>query len=211
MDWLGSAGSGRCALFEPRNRSGSASPLITSIQAGSACPRRSERRRRRACARFAALYLAAFTAATGEESATFRFAARRVAMALRARRLFCDARSCPRRVFAERFGGAVGPHVRRAARLDDDIHCRAVPLGGLPRDDIVDAFLRMARRRGPLGLRRGRWSALTIESRNETVATERSAATSNVARQLHSRPEAGFAPQHGALSLRSCPCSKTTP
>ena len=81
----------------------------------------------------------------------------RTEMILRARRFFCDASDCPRRVFAERYGGAVGRHARRTVRLDDVIHCLAVALGGRPAATLSqrlnlkvsnDTLLRVVRRRG---------------------------------------------------------------
>ena len=38
---------------------------------------------------------------------------------LRARRFFCDASACRRRVFTERFDGVVIPYARRMSRLDE--------------------------------------------------------------------------------------------
>src|SRR5262249_40872320 len=40
-------------------------------------------------------------------------AGRRTEMVLQARRFFCDASACPRRVFAERFEGIILPRARR--------------------------------------------------------------------------------------------------
>jgi transposase len=59
-------------------------------------------------------------------------AGRSTELVLRARRFFCDASGCQRRVFSERFEGAVGRHARRSARLDDVVHCLAITLGGRP-------------------------------------------------------------------------------
>src|SRR4051794_1311515 len=56
-------------------------------------------------------------------------AGRRTGMALQARRFFCDAGACPRRVFTERFEGAIEPHARRTARLDEVVYCLAIALG----------------------------------------------------------------------------------
>lgn len=82
---------------------------------------------------------------------------RRTELVLRARRFFCDASGCQRRVFSERFEGAVARHARRSARLDDVIHCLAIALGGRPAATLSrrlnvrvsnDTLLRMVRRRG---------------------------------------------------------------
>ena len=84
-------------------------------------------------------------------------AGRRTEIALQARRFFCDASACPRRVFAERFDGTIGPHARRTARLDEIVHCLAIALGGRPAAALArrlnvsvsnDTLLRIVRRRG---------------------------------------------------------------
>lgn len=81
---------------------------------------------------------------------------RRTEMVLQARRLFCDASNCQRRVFAERFDGAVGRHARRTVRLDKVVHCLAIALGGRPAAALSrrlnfrvsnDTLLRIVRRR----------------------------------------------------------------
>jgi transposase len=81
----------------------------------------------------------------------------RIALILRTRRFFCDAKACARRIFAERFE-AVEPRARRTSRLDDVVHCLAIALGGRPaaslsrRLNVVvsnDTLLRLVRRRGP--------------------------------------------------------------
>ena len=78
-------------------------------------------------------------------------------IALLARRFICDESACPRRVFAERFGGAVGPRARRTTRLDEVVHCLAIALGGRPAAALSqrlqvkvsnDTLLRIVRRRG---------------------------------------------------------------
>jgi transposase len=78
-------------------------------------------------------------------------------MILRARRFFCDAISCPRRVFAERFDGVVERHARRTSRLDEVVHSLAIALGGRPAATLSrrlnvrvsnDTLLRIVRRRG---------------------------------------------------------------
>jgi transposase len=82
---------------------------------------------------------------------------RRTRLILRARRFFCDASTCERRVFAERFDRVVEPRARRTARLDDVVHCLAIALGGKPAAALSrrlnvevsnDTLLRMVRRRG---------------------------------------------------------------
>ena len=80
----------------------------------------------------------------------------RIALILRARRFFCDAEACVRRIFAERFE-VVEPRARRTSRLDDVVHCLAITLGGRPAASLSrrlnvmvsnDTLLRMVRRRG---------------------------------------------------------------
>jgi transposase IS204/IS1001/IS1096/IS1165 family protein len=82
---------------------------------------------------------------------------RRTEMVLRARRFFCDASNCQRRVFAERFDGGVGHHARRTVRLDEVVHCLAIALGRRPAATLSrrlnvrvsnDTLLRIVRRRG---------------------------------------------------------------
>src|SRR5579864_8675185 len=84
-------------------------------------------------------------------------AGRRTRLVLQARRFFCDAQGCERRVFVERFAGAVEPRARRTSRLDDVVHCLAIALGGKPAAALSrrlnvkvsnDTLLRMVRRRG---------------------------------------------------------------
>jgi len=79
---------------------------------------------------------------------------------LRARRFFCDASCCQRRVFAERFVGVIERYARRTARLDDVVHCLAIALGGRPAATLSkrlnfrvsnDTLLRIVRRRGAAG------------------------------------------------------------
>lgn len=74
-----------------------------------------------------------------------------------ARRFFCDASGCQRRIFAERFVGAIARYARRTARLDDVVHCLAIALGGRPAATLSkrlnfrvsnDTLLRIVRRRG---------------------------------------------------------------
>jgi transposase len=84
-------------------------------------------------------------------------AGRRTQLVLQARRFFCDAPACERRVFAERFDRVVEPRARRTARLDDVVHCLAIALGGKPAAALSrrlsvevsnDTLLRLVRRRG---------------------------------------------------------------
>jgi transposase len=79
---------------------------------------------------------------------------------LRARRFFCDASGCQRRVFAERFVGVIERYARRTARLEDVVHCLAIALGGRPAATLSkrlnfrvsnDTLLRIVRRRGAAG------------------------------------------------------------
>lgn len=81
---------------------------------------------------------------------------RSVQLAVRARRFYCDAVSCHRMTFAERFDGVVAPMARRTSRLDEIVFCLAIALGGRPaaalagRFDIKisnDTLLRTVRRR----------------------------------------------------------------
>ena len=46
------------------------------------------------------------------------------------RRFFCDSRSCPRRIFAERIETVAPPRSRRTDRLESLAHCLAIALGG---------------------------------------------------------------------------------
>ena len=80
-----------------------------------------------------------------------------IALTLRARRFFCDAKACARRIFTERFE-AVEPRARRTSRLNDLVYCLAIALGGRPAASLSrrlnvdvsnDTLLRMVRRRGP--------------------------------------------------------------
>jgi transposase len=81
----------------------------------------------------------------------------KIALIVRARRFFCDATNCARRIFTERFE-AVEPRARRTSRLNDVVHCLAIALGGRPAASLSrrlnvdvsnDTLLRMVRRRGP--------------------------------------------------------------
>lgn len=55
---------------------------------------------------------------------------RSLVVALHVRRFFCDARHCPRKIFAERFGDAVPTFARRTARLLDTLRTLAFAAGG---------------------------------------------------------------------------------
>jgi transposase len=58
---------------------------------------------------------------------------RRVALSLIARRFFCRAENCRRRIFAGRFDDAVlAGHARRTARLECIVHHLGLALGGRP-------------------------------------------------------------------------------
>ncbi len=79
-------------------------------------------------------------------------------MSVLARRFYCDAVLCGRRIFGERFDAAVlAPWSRRTARLDHIVHHLGLALGGRPaasfaRRLMVPAsngtLLRVVRRRG---------------------------------------------------------------
>jgi transposase len=83
---------------------------------------------------------------------------RRVVLILRARRFRCEAPSCARHIFAERFDNDVlKPWARRTARLDQIVHCLALALGGRPAASFSrrlcipvsnDTLLRAVRKRG---------------------------------------------------------------
>jgi transposase len=55
-----------------------------------------------------------------------------VRLRLRARRFFCDAAACPRRIFTERLPGVVAPYARRTDRLTAWLLRVAFALGGEP-------------------------------------------------------------------------------
>ncbi|ASG24022.1 hypothetical protein Y958_24080 [Nitrospirillum viridazoti CBAmc] len=60
-------------------------------------------------------------------------AGRTVQLILIARRFFCDAVLCGRRVFTERFDPTVlAPRARRTARLDKIVHHLGLARGGRP-------------------------------------------------------------------------------
>ena len=114
-------------------------------------------------------------------------AGRRTEIILRARRFFCDASNCPRRIFAERFNGVVERRARRRSRLDEVVHCLAIALGGRPAAALSrrlgvrvsnDTLLRIVRRRGAAEFRS---SALTTGLGSGTIVTGRFSATSSVA------------------------------
>jgi hypothetical protein len=81
---------------------------------------------------------------------------RRVQIVVLVRRFFCDAPSCHRLTYAERFDGVVAPKARRTSRLVEIVFCPAIALGGRPaalakRIEIEvsnDTLLRAVRRRG---------------------------------------------------------------
>jgi hypothetical protein len=57
---------------------------------------------------------------------------RSVRLNVRARRFFCDALSCRRRIFAEILNEIVAPKARRTGRLERIVVCLAISLGGRP-------------------------------------------------------------------------------
>jgi transposase len=82
---------------------------------------------------------------------------RRVELVVRARRFFCDAPTCARLTFAERFDGVAAPKARRTCRLEEIVVCLAIALGGRPAAALAqrievkvsnDTLLRAVRRRG---------------------------------------------------------------
>ena len=83
---------------------------------------------------------------------------RQVRLIVVARRFRCDAPSCPRAIFTERFGKDVlAPWARRTARLESIVHCLGLALGGRPAASFArrlmvpvsnDTLLRVVRRRG---------------------------------------------------------------
>lgn len=85
-------------------------------------------------------------------------AGKSVRLVIAARRFYCDAVLCCRRIFAERFEADVlAPWVRRTARLDHIVHHLGLALGGRPAATIArrlmvpvsnDTLLRVVRRRG---------------------------------------------------------------
>lgn len=73
------------------------------------------------------------------------------------RRFFWDVPTCPRTIFAERFGTIATPRARRTDRLDGLAHCLAIALGKRPAARLArrlaveisnDTLLRVVRRRG---------------------------------------------------------------
>ncbi|MDZ5650598.1 ISL3 family transposase [Nitrospirillum sp. BR 11828] len=85
-------------------------------------------------------------------------AGRTAQLTLLARRFFCDAVLCGRRVFTERFDPTIlTPRARRTARLDKIIHHLGLALGGRPAAAMAqrlmmpvsnDTLLRVVRRQG---------------------------------------------------------------
>ena len=81
-----------------------------------------------------------------------------VRLVVLARRFYCDAVLCGRRIFAERFDqGVLAPWARRTERLDHIVHHLALALGGRPAASFAqrlmlpvsnDTLLRVVRRRG---------------------------------------------------------------
>ena len=85
-------------------------------------------------------------------------AGRPVRLLVKARRFYCDAVLCGRRIFTERFDGdLLAPWARRTARLDHIVHYLGLALGGRPAASFArrlmlpvsnDTLLRVVRRRG---------------------------------------------------------------
>ena len=85
-------------------------------------------------------------------------AGRPVRLLVKARRFYCDAVLCGRRIFTERFDdGLLAPWARRTARLDHIVHHLGLALGGRPAASFArrlmlpvsnDTLLRVVRRRG---------------------------------------------------------------
>lgn len=83
-----------------------------------------------------------------------------VRLVVEARRFYCDAVLCGRRIFAERFDeGVLAPWARRTSRLDHIVHYLGLALGGRPAACFAkrlmlpvsnDTLLRVVRRRGSL-------------------------------------------------------------
>jgi len=118
---------------------------VRAVAEASACPgcgTHSERVHSRYCRRLADLPVAG----------------RPVRLMLRARRFYCNAVLCGRRVFAERFDRDVlAPWARRTMRLDHIVHHLGLALGGRPAANFArrlmvpvskDTLLRTVRRRG---------------------------------------------------------------
>ena len=89
---------------------------------------------------------------------------RSVGLSLVARRYFCDAKNCQRRIFAERFDetilSALSARARRTTRLDCVVHHLGLALGGRPAASFArrlmlpvgnDTLLRVVRRRAGAG------------------------------------------------------------
>jgi transposase len=86
---------------------------------------------------------------------------RSVSLSLVARRFFCDAETCQRRIFAERFDEAIlSARARRTTRLDCVVHHLGLALGGRPAASFArrlmlpvsnDTLLRVVRRRAGAG------------------------------------------------------------
>lgn len=92
-------------------------------------------------------------------AADLPFAGKTVALRLLTRRFVCNAPSCPRRIFAERFEGIVAEQARRTSRLECIVHHLGLALGGRPAASFAkrlmmpvsnDTLLRVVRRRAKL-------------------------------------------------------------
>jgi transposase len=87
------------------------------------------------------------------------FAGKKVTLQLVTRRFACNALSCPRRIFAERFEGIIAERARRTSRLECIVHHLGLALGGRPAASFAkrlmmpvsnDTLLRVVRRRATL-------------------------------------------------------------
>jgi transposase len=92
-------------------------------------------------------------------AADLPFAGKKVALRLVTRRFVCNAPSCPRRIFAERFAGIIAERARRTSRLECIVHHLGLALGGRPAASFAkrlmmpvsnDTLLRVVRRRAKL-------------------------------------------------------------
>lgn len=91
-------------------------------------------------------------------AADLPIAGRPVRLRVMARRFYCDAVLCGRRIFAERFDvGLLAPWARGTSRLDHIVHHLGLGLGGRPAANLArrlllpvsnDTLLRVVRRRG---------------------------------------------------------------
>jgi transposase len=92
-------------------------------------------------------------------AADLPFAGKQVELQLLTRRFVCNAPSCPRQIFAERFEGIIAQRARRTSRLECIVHHLGLALGGRPAASFAkrlmmpvsnDTLLRVVRRRAKL-------------------------------------------------------------